>query len=371
MHSHAAKPSGDLLTQTSRSRPAISGIQLLRAIAATSVVVAHVQYDFVHRQSLPFLLPSSLGGFGAGVHLFFVISGFIMVYSSERLFGRPGGSVEFLSRRIARIVPIYWTVTTLMLGYDVARGFTTADASIPLVVSSYFFIPFPRPSGEMGPLYGVGWTLNYEMFFYAIFSMSILATRTIAICGTIGILIIFSLIHTVWPDLPLPFRFWFDPIILEFALGVMLGVIYQANIRVPDFVGVLLFVAAVAGFYRTLTPDHISLPSWIGLGIPSVLAVSAASLTRTSFNFPAANKLGDASYAIYLIHPIIIALARKLVPRGYLAPDTTFPWVYLIGVVVASIGTALIVHKYLEGPLTMRCRELLLSSPRRLAARRI
>jgi exopolysaccharide production protein ExoZ len=358
------------LTQTTRSKPAISGIQLLRTIAATAVIIAHVQYDFGHRQSLPDLLPSWLGGFGAGVHLFFVISGFIMVYSSERLFGRSGGSVEFLSRRIARIVPIYWTMTTLMLSYDVARGFAAADTSILLVINSYLFIPFPRPSGEMGPLYGVGWTLNYEMFFYLIFSISILTARTIAICGTICVLIIFSAIHTLSANLPLPFRFWFDPIILEFALGVMLGVIYQANVRVPDFAGVLLFVAAIAGFYWTFNPSHVSLPSWIGLGIPSLLLIAAVSLTKTSFNFPLANKLGDASYSIYLIHPIIIAIARKVAVRGYLEP-AAFPWVYLTGIVAASIGTALIVHEYFESPVTLRFRNWLLSSPRRLATRRI
>ncbi|HEV2097779.1 MAG TPA: acyltransferase [Stellaceae bacterium] len=358
------------MTQATRSSPALSGIQLLRAIAATAVIVAHVQYDFGHRQSLPFLLPSWLGGFGAGVHLFFVISGFIMVYSSERLFGRPGGSVEFLSRRIARIVPIYWTVTTLMLGYDLARGFAAADTSMSLVINSYLFIPFPRPSGEMGPLYGVGWTLNYEMFFYVIFSISLLATRTIAICGIIGILIMFSLIHAVSADLPLPFRFWFDPIILEFALGMGLGVIYQANIRVPDFAGVLLLLAAFAGFYWTLTPGHMALPSWIGLGIPSLLMLAAVSLTKTPFNFPLANKLGDASYAIYLVHPIVIAIARKVAARGYLEPSA-FPWIYLIGIVTVSVGAALFVHEYFERPVTARFRNWLLSSPRRLATRRI
>jgi exopolysaccharide production protein ExoZ len=351
------------------SAPTISGIQLLRALAATAVVVSHVQYDFVHRLAMPHSLPVYLSFLGAGVHLFFVISGFIMVYSSARLFGRSGGSAEFLRRRVARIVPLYWSVTTLMLGYDLLRGFSTADSSVPLVVTSYFFIPFPRPSGEMGPLYGVGWTLNYEMFFYVIFAAAIFATRLIAICSIIGILVLFSTIHALADGLPLPFGFWFDPIILEFGLGVALGAAHQAKIRLPDVAGVCLLAAAVAGFFWTSTPGHIMLPSWIGLGMPSVFAVAAVTLTNRAFEFSVFNKLGDASYAIYLVHPLMIALARMLAKRDYLQP-AAMPWAYLAGVVAVSVGAALIVYEYFEKPLTARCRRALLSAPRRLAARR-
>jgi exopolysaccharide production protein ExoZ len=351
------------------STPTLSGIQLLRAIAATAVIVTHVQYDFVHHLALPNSLPIYLSFLGAGVHLFFVISGFIMVYSSERLFGRIGGSTEFLFRRIARIVPLYWAVTTLMLGYDAVRGFAAADASASLVISSYFFIPYLRPSGEMGPLYGVGWTLNYEMFFYAIFAAAIFATRRIAICSIIGILILFSTIHALSDGLPLPFGFWFDPIILEFALGMMLGVAYQAKVRLPDGWRLVLLMAAAGGFFWQATPWHPQLPDWIGLGIPSVFAVSAAALANKPFQFPAINRLGDASYAIYLVHPMMIALARMLAEKNYLKP-AAIPWIYLIGVVAASIGAALIVHQYFEKPITARCRRVLLSAPRRLAIRR-
>jgi exopolysaccharide production protein ExoZ len=351
------------------STPTISGIQLLRALAATAVVVSHVQYDFVHRLALPHSLPVCLSFLGAGVHLFFVISGFIMVYSSARLFGQFGGPAEFLLRRVARIVPLYWTVTTLMLGYDLVRGFAAADSSAPLVATSYFFIPYPRPSGEMGPLYGVGWTLNYEMFFYLIFAAALFATRMTAICAIIGTLVLFSLIDALTDGLPWPFGFWFDPIILEFALGMALGIVYQANIRLPKVAGLCLLTAAVAGFFWTSTPGHIILPSWIGLGVPSVFAVAAVTLTNRSFEFPLINKLGDASYAIYLVHPMVIALARMLAKRGYL-PPTAMPWTYLAGVVAASVAAALIVHQYFEKPLTASSRRAVLSTPRRLAAHR-
>jgi exopolysaccharide production protein ExoZ len=346
-------------TDDIRSAPTISGIQALRAFAATAVVVSHVQYDFVNRQTLPYALPACLGLLDAGVHLFFVISGFIMVYSSARLFGRPGASLEFLGRRIARIVPLYWTATTVMLGYDLVRGFAAADASSALVASSYFFIPYARPSGEMGPLFGVGWTLNYEMFFYLIFSAAIFASRCRAVCGIIAVLLLFSTIHALSDSLPLPFNFWFDPIILEFGLGMIIGVLYQAGVRLPATAGLLLVVMAAAGFFWTATPGHVVPPDWIGLGIPCVFAVSAAALTRRSLSFSVVDKLGDASYAIYLVHPMIVAFSRMLAQRGYLQP-AAMPWAYLAGVVAVSIGAALIVHQYFEKPLTVSCRRFLL-----------
>src|SRR5947209_11581938 len=95
----------------------IIAIQILRAIAAISVSVGHAQAFIgipMERQGQVFgwnfLLP-----WGAGVDLFFVISGFIMVYSSERLFSAPGGAKVFGWRRLSRIVPLYWCAMVLLL----------------------------------------------------------------------------------------------------------------------------------------------------------------------------------------------------------------------------------------------------------------
>ncbi len=139
----------------SSTTAALPGIQALRALAAMAVVVAHTGGEFEEHLSLPGLMPSFIHG-GAGVDLFFVISGFVMVYSSERLFGQHGAPRSFMMRRLIRIVPPYWLLTTVMLLFVMVRGFAVSDASPMLAVSSYFFIPYPRPSGPIDPLYGVG-----------------------------------------------------------------------------------------------------------------------------------------------------------------------------------------------------------------------
>jgi exopolysaccharide production protein ExoZ len=101
---------------------ALAGIQALRALAASAVLVAHTGGEFEQHLSLHGLMPSFANG-GAGVDLFFVISGFVMVYSSERLFNRPHSFRTFLTRRIIRIVPLYWTMTSVMLLWVIIRGF--------------------------------------------------------------------------------------------------------------------------------------------------------------------------------------------------------------------------------------------------------
>ncbi|MET0430390.1 MAG: acyltransferase, partial [Microvirga sp.] len=85
-------------------------VQVLRALAALSVAFLHAQHDaltLAGRAGTVLALPDRLPWM-AGVDVFFVISGFIMVYSSRDLFARPGGPAVFLARRVARVVPLYW-----------------------------------------------------------------------------------------------------------------------------------------------------------------------------------------------------------------------------------------------------------------------
>ena len=79
---------------------------------------------------------------GAGVDLFFVISGFIMVYASQRLFGASEGALEFLRRRMVRVAPFYWLCTLAYLAI-VALAHTRGDHltfSPQAIVASLLFI---------------------------------------------------------------------------------------------------------------------------------------------------------------------------------------------------------------------------------------
>jgi peptidoglycan/LPS O-acetylase OafA/YrhL len=121
-------------------------IQALRAIAALLVFWGHAINAVT--LEVPADFPHLYGPFG--VDIFFVISGFVMVYSSEGLFGQPGAPIKFFARRIARIVPLYWAATAILVWFVVPYASTKA------VLGSLFFAP--RIPSE-APLLFVGWTL--------------------------------------------------------------------------------------------------------------------------------------------------------------------------------------------------------------------
>ena len=165
-------------------------IQALRAIAALLVFWGHA-INAVHLK-IEADFPHLYGPFG--VDLFFVISGFVMVYSSERLFGQPGAPITFFVRRLARIVPLYWLATAVLVWFVVPYASTKA------VLGSLFFAPH-IPSEA--PLLFVGWTLIFEMFFYAVFAIALLAKRRFAVVAGVTIfLICFSVLLA--PDPPAP-----------------------------------------------------------------------------------------------------------------------------------------------------------------------
>ena len=158
----------------------LDGIQWLRAAAAALVVVEHAK-NAISTEFLglhPDRSPLSFFPFSAGVDIFFVISGFIMAYSSAALFERQGGRRIFLLRRVARIVPIYWLVTSLMLLMFAAMGSRMwSESGWSTIAAAYLFIPAANPDGAPFPLLVIGWTLNYEMAFYVVFALFIGCSR--------------------------------------------------------------------------------------------------------------------------------------------------------------------------------------------------
>ena len=149
------------------TKPALSAIlpiQMLRALAAFMVAVHHVQPDAAALARLGgrSFTPSEMLPWMAGVDIFFVVSGFIMVHASERLFDQPGASALFLKRRLVRIVPLYWAATTLFLlvGLVIPAMLNSTAPTPSQIAASYLFWPAVASSGLVQPVYSLGWTLN-------------------------------------------------------------------------------------------------------------------------------------------------------------------------------------------------------------------
>jgi exopolysaccharide production protein ExoZ len=344
----------------------IAAIQILRAIAAVSVSIGHAQAFIgipMERQGQvfgwSFLLP-----WGAGVDLFFVISGFIMVYSSEKLFAAPGGAATFGWRRLSRIVPLYWCATALFVAKMVVQHKPLPDA--PSLITSLLFVPWDtQGTGVPRPVYELGWTLNYEMFFYALFALCIGLRRERAVAlvatflATATILGLCINLHN--PQL----FFWTQPIVLEFAFGMGLALLVRNGFTLPASLRYALIALGAAAFFHDflnsvsqpriwLTPnDFLRLAGW---GVPAAMIVAGCVLKRREAQSEnvvvrGGKLLGDASYALYLCHPIVMsAFALVWYAVGL---NTRFPPYVGVGFsVVLAIFASVLVYRWFEFPLT-------------------
>jgi exopolysaccharide production protein ExoZ len=321
--------------------PRLHGLQYLRAIAATMVAFLHTGGQ------IPAYLPHlDCPRLGTGVDLFFVISGFIMAVTGVRLSGG-----EFLTRRLLRIVPLYWLLTTVLALLVVLRPqlFRSTALTAGSYLLSLLFVPFHNTAlnGALKPLLIPGWSLNYEMFFYVIFAVVLWAKpqRIALVSGCIlGLL---TLLGLVLPG------FYTQPLILEFWLGVLVARTYE-RLRLPAGACVTLILGGFAGLLSNdFVPVQQLSATAVVLGTVCWERRGGLPLSRTAV------ALGDASYSLYLIHVFVLGITRVLwlmlfqdrgQGRGAAA--------YAIFSITAVILAALACHRWVETPMTEALRRL-------------
>lgn len=338
-------------------------IQLLRAVAALGVAIAHLYAEFAVFGDRSF--PNFIVG-AAGVDLFFVISGFVIAYSSERFYAQPKGAITFLLRRLARIVPLYWAATTLFLLYllCVFRGTPIAeillinDMSWPVVGTSFVFWPFPRPSGATFPALSLGWTLNYEMFFYVVFTGAVLLPRRIAVLAASAALLA---LPRALPYLavvsPNPLLIWGDPLIYEFVYGMLIALAFREGLTLPLWlaaISVMIGIGMIAWTGMDASGIEI-VPRHLIWGGGAAFIVAGTALARTDRvpvgpAIAALSLLGDASYALYLLHTTIYAAVRPIVAYFFVPPQ--HQWAYAAILITTATGGAIAAYLLFERPLT-------------------
>jgi exopolysaccharide production protein ExoZ len=326
------------------------GIQALRIVAACLVVFTHSTYYAFERLDKHFFVWQR----GTrGVDIFFVISGFVMIYASQKLFASPGGWKVFAGQRIVRIVPLYWMVTTLKVFILLlSTGLVLHTVLSPVTaVCSYLFLPARNLDGKIEPLVGVGWTLTFEMFFYFLFTCALfLRTNVFKFVG--AILTVLSIgayfRDPSWP----PIAFYLNTIVLEFFIGMLIA---KACINGVCFQRKTVFWLLACGFIFLLFPaPDWNLPKVLISGVPASLIVwSAASLGRLENSIPrVVLYLGDASYSIYLIHPFVCPLPPAVLNHLHL----DFPWLSVVLSVALGLGVGCILHQFVEVPMTNRLK---------------
>ncbi|MES2196981.1 MAG: acyltransferase [Pseudomonadota bacterium] len=332
-------------------------IQVLRFFAAVAVVAFHawgVAPEAFKVPESPMAFALSQGGHG--VDLFFVISGFIIFYATH---GARLAPAEFLRRRVERIVPLYFfvilAVTTLAVTLPATFG--TPDWYTPRhILKSLAFIAFT--DGEMPVVY-LGWSLEYEMYFYLAVALLMALTRDV----WRNIVLIFCALVTVGripgADALLGnYRFFTDPMILEFVFGVIVGGVF-VNCRISWPVA----VAAACAIAALLVTDPAG--RVIVFGLPSACLVAAAafvSRTRMDPAWPerALARLGDASYSIYLAQVETVSLASASI-AGWIPAIPPLLLVLVTTGIVVAFGLAL--NILVERPLLKFSRRLGVQHP--------
>jgi exopolysaccharide production protein ExoZ len=314
------------------------------------------------------VLPSPIGQ--AGVDLFFVISGFIMVVTT---WSRPTSAGAFMLRRAIRIAPTYWIYTTLL-----ALFVLLFPSVLKLTVTpghylwSMLFIPHMSPFDQVAPLLQPGWTLNYEMFFYCVFAVALAASSAAnRVMAVTAMLVCLIAVGWLFPPSDPVLLTYTSPLMLEFVFGAVIGHVYSTG-RLDRLGGAAGWTMMTAGVTWAVVATAFILPTQplfdfgdatirvTTYGIAGALVVTGALAwetrgreTKPSRLLQFLGLLGDASYSLYLTHLVSIGLLRIAWTKlGLGTEGLLWTLAFVAGAFATSFALALAAYKLLEEPLT-------------------
>lgn len=326
------------------ARNPIDAVQYLRGIAAFVVFLFHISSLTVATWG-----PSAAGidhvG-AAGVDLFFVISGFIMAM----ILSRPGdfSPRDFIWRRAARVLPGYYiaTIGVFVLAVLVPTAMASTSADIFKLLRSLAFFPWADSQGSTAPLLLVGWTLNYEVYFYALVAIVAGLFGDRGLFKTAGVLV--AIVVFGWiaaPEHP-TVAFYTNSILLEFAFGI---IAWHCHVRLKgnyaETLSFFVFTGGVVFFalQHEIDPGAYRVLAW---GVPCAM-ILYGSLRMMRFANTPLRLLGDWSYAFYLTHLfIIVGYIRFVMPK---MPDLDLIWgVHYAIMTVVCLNVAWVFHELVE-----------------------
>jgi len=349
-------------------RTEIVGVQYLRGIAALAVVVDHAAGTAAFSKYFGNASAWAFAGNGArGVDLFFMISGFIITIVA--LQGaelapamKPG---DFFARRFARIVPLMWLAIISYLSLQLVFRHGVP----PLAPYGHAMLLLP---GNILPPHI--WTLRQELVFYLVFALAMLTVRPARILLLLWlalplVLITLGMLPHDRGMLQGGVLMIASPTNIEFGAGMLIGIIWLKRWTYRDFAAPVdpLFLLA-AGFVVT-----VAMISW-GIGHMAVQGeVAWCSLLFVPLLFYAVHVrcpegwprrigelLGNASYAIYLLHPHAVSGSLGILAR-------VTPWMpraaLVLIVVLIATGFGIAMHLLVEKPLVRYARIMLGRSP--------
>ncbi|WP_336963458.1 acyltransferase [Sphingobium aquiterrae] len=332
------------------------GIEALRGVAAVAVVLYHVARHLDLAYGAPRLMRLFQPGH-AGVDLFFVLSGFIILHVHSADIGRPERLGHYARQRFLRLMPIYW-IALLLTALALAAGGNGAPSAGWLLWSATLLPTW----GE--PLLGIAWTLQHELLFYLLFAVLILSRRwgmaLLALwIGWVGFGLAGIAVGAIPPRLSSIYN-------LEFLFGMgAAALLASGRIAAPRLmagVGAVLLLASGTGESLGLL-DGYGDAARLTNGIPAALLIGglAAWERQRGLWVPAVLRvLGAASYSIYLFQFLGLAVAWQI--WGWLAPPSgldgagvVLPCFLMLGAVGVLGGV--VMHRLVERPLLQWLRQ--------------
>ena len=328
----------------------LDNLQTLRAIAACLVITCHSIGNYTTWNHLTYPSENVIWDIGKlGVGMFFVISGFIMMFIHHNDFHLKGAMTGFYIKRLVRVVPMYWLFTLIVALKIYLQG---RDIEIIDLVKSLLFIPYQNSSGLWRPIHDLGWTLNLEIYFYFIFGFALLLNRKI------GMLILFVTIL-----LPLLLNhyysiatFYSDPVVVYFLVGILIFYIRDAQLLNLNIKGTTFFILSIIAITTIFSVNIATSLFTIILAI--LLPLLAVLCSSKHKPFKIITYVGNASYSLYLVHPLVIGVLLSVFKKLPALPPYLGMFSYVLVCLLASMMVAHIIFIYLEKPIVSYFKKL-------------
>ena len=341
----------------------IDSLQVLRAFAVVEITWMHAGQTLVVGNY------SRTPDFGAfGVDIFFAIGGFIMatILLRPKQTQGPSAAWAFLRRRIIRIYPMFWIVSSLVFARAVHRGFHSDNTW-----SMFLLVPAPHPPYTVG-LIDQTWTLVFEMIFYGLLTLALFFTRRAV--QTVAVILTVLVLGGTQLNIVRPYLIYFcNPIVLEFIFGICVALLTRAAPlrRAGPVLLVAGFLFAIfiqnstlhmANGYQMLLVNQGALLRVCTWGVAAALLCAGCTFWNPAVRSRTgrfALLVGNASYSIYLTSKVVEEFAYRLlsaVTRGHIAHATHFGPTLLVQIylLLMCVGVGVACYLWIEWPIVHR-----------------
>jgi peptidoglycan/LPS O-acetylase OafA/YrhL len=321
----------------------LNNLQILRGISALLVCCFHFSEDinFEHLRLGEILFKKG----SIGVQIFFVISGFIMAFTTmKKDFSKDTFKqiTLFYKRRIIRIVPLYYLLTFAWMIIGGSLFLYFQEGNIARFIHSVLFLP----QKDIFPVLFLGWSLNFEMFFYLLFGISLVFNikRYVFI---IAFFILTYISGFLYPSQNAYIQMITSQLNLYFVAGILLALLLN-KITVNKNWATLISVIGIASFLLILL-DLVTITNHLLILLIVSLFVLSFLLFDYTFHFKGNRGLiflGDISYSLYLSHPFVGIFFRKFKMEGY------FNIPYFVLKIIIVIAVAAFLYYFIEKKIT-------------------